>query len=179
MKTIAILVAAIIGVGTSTTLEPNSKVWVEGTSTVRGWKCNADEFSSALVMNGGADLATLVDDAEVTIPIAKLNCGNNTMNDHMRKALKTTQNPNIVFDLTSYKIEGNQATLMGTLQIAGVTKQIEIPGSVQRESGLVRVKASKQIIMSEWGVKPPSLMLGTMKVRDNVTVGFDVTLQSN
>ena len=177
MKTLAFLVAAVIGAGASGSLEPTSKVWVEGGSTVRGWKCNAEDMTSALVLNGNADLATLVDDAEVTIPIAKLNCGNTTMNDHMRKALKATQNPNIVFDLASYKIEDSKATLLGTLQIAGTTKQIEIPGTVQREGSLVRVKASKQILMSEWGVKPPSLMLGTMKVKDNVTVGFDVTLK--
>jgi hypothetical protein len=39
------------------------------------------------------------------------------------------------------------------------------------------VKASKVINMKEWGVKPPSLMMGTMKVKENVTVGFDVALK--
>jgi hypothetical protein len=30
--------------------------------------------------------------------------------------------------------------------------------------------------MTEYGVKPPSLMLGTMKVGDPVTVSFDLVL---
>jgi hypothetical protein len=177
MKTFAILAAAVIGVGTNISLEPTSKVWVEGTSTVRGFKCNASEITSALVTSGTPEIASLVDAAEVTIPVAKLDCGNNTMNEHMRKALKSPQNPSIEFKLTSYKVAGSTATLLGTLAMAGVTKDIEIPGTVQQEGSLVRVKASKQINMTQWGVKPPSLMMGTMKVKENVTVGFDVTLK--
>ena len=177
MKTFAILAAAVIGVGANISLEPTSKVWVEGTSTVRGFKCNASDIGSALVTSGSADLASIVEAAEITIPVARLDCGNATMNDHMRKALKSGQSPNIVFDLVSYTIDGSKATLLGTLKIAGTTKDIEIPGTVQQEGSLVRVKASKQINMTQWGVKPPSLMMGTMKVKENVTVGFDVTLK--
>jgi hypothetical protein len=31
--------------------------------------------------------------------------------------------------------------------------------------------------MKDWGVKPPSLMLGTMKVKEMVTINFDVTFK--
>jgi hypothetical protein len=31
--------------------------------------------------------------------------------------------------------------------------------------------------MTEWGLKPPTLMLGTMKVGDRVKVGFDLLLK--
>jgi polyisoprenoid-binding protein YceI len=177
MKTIAVLAAAVIGIGSNISLEPASKVWVEGTSSVRGFKCNATDISSVIATSGSTEIVSLVDDAQVTIPVAKLDCGNGTMNEHMRKALKASQSPNIEFKLDSYKVEGTAATLLGTLQIAGTTKSIEIPGTVQQEGSLVRVKASKQINMTQWGVKPPSLMMGTMKVKENVTVGFDVTLK--
>jgi hypothetical protein len=45
------------------------------------------------------------------------------------------------------------------------------------DNGGLRVKGSKEFLMSEFGVKPPSLMLGTMKVRDKVKVNFDVVLR--
>jgi hypothetical protein len=32
--------------------------------------------------------------------------------------------------------------------------------------------------MTEFGLKPPTLMLGTMKVDERVTVGFDVVLKN-
>jgi hypothetical protein len=31
--------------------------------------------------------------------------------------------------------------------------------------------------MTEWGVRPPTLMLGTMRVNPAVTIGFDVVLK--
>jgi polyisoprenoid-binding protein YceI len=173
MKTF-VLLAALVGIGTSISLEPSSKVWVKGDSTVRAFTCNATEISSQVQLSGSSEIAALVDDALITIPVDKLDCGNGKMNEHMVKALKTRT---IEFKLDSYKIDGANATLNGTLTIAGTNKPIEIPGTATQEGSLVRVKATKQIVMSQWGVKPPSLMMGTMKVKDAVTVGFDVTLK--
>ena len=96
------------------------------------------------------------------------------MNEHMVKALKTRT---IEFRLDSYTIDGASAVLNGKLTIGGTTRPIEIPGTVALQGSQVRVQATKQIVMSQWGVKPPSLMMGTMKVKDAVTVGFDVTLK--
>jgi polyisoprenoid-binding protein YceI len=177
MKTFAIVAAALVGIGSNISLEPTSKVWVQGESTVKGFTCNAKQITSAINTTGNEEISLLVDNAVVTIPVAKLDCGNTTMDDHMRKALKAAQNPNIEFKLNSYKMEGTSATLVGTLNIAGSVQNIEIPGTVQQEGSLVRVKATKKINMKEWGVKPPSLMMGTMKVKEFVTVGFDVTLK--
>ena len=39
------------------------------------------------------------------------------------------------------------------------------------------VRGTKRIDMTQWSVRPPSLMLGTMKVNPQVTVGFDVVLK--
>ena len=160
------------------TLTPDSKVWVEGTSTVRDWKCEATALESEVVPTSEETAAlpveALVQSAQVAIEVATLECGNGKMNEHMVKALKTGT---IEFKLNSYAIDGSKAVLLGTLKIAGTTKDIEIPGTVTQEGSLVRVKASKEITMSQWGVKPPSLMMGTMKVKDAVTVGFDVTLK--
>jgi hypothetical protein len=62
--------------------------------------------------------------------------------------------------------------------MAGAEQVIEIPATVTEEDGgVVRVKGEAEIRMTRWGVKPPSLMLGTMKVKDPVTIGFDVTVR--
>jgi polyisoprenoid-binding protein YceI len=176
MKTFVVL-AALIGLGANGSFE-TSKVWVDGTSTVRGWKCSATEITSRVSTNDSNDIAGLVDDALVVIPVGKLECGNGKMNEHMRKALKAEQNANIEFTLNSYKVDGASATLNGTLKMAGVSKDVQIPATVTKAGQLVQVKATVPIKMTQWGIKPPSLMMGTMKVRDDVTVGFDVTLKN-
>jgi polyisoprenoid-binding protein YceI len=176
MKAI-VIVAAVVGLASPASFEPSSTVWFQGDSTVRGFTCVATQIISELNTSDGSDVATLVDDAVVTIPVAKLDCGNAKMNDHMRKALKVDQHPAIEFRLASYSIESTNAVLKGKLTIAGNAKDVQIDGTVVQTDNLVQVKALKQIVMSEWGVKPPSLMLGTMKVKDKVTVGFNVVLK--
>lgn len=176
MKAFVVL-AALIGLGGNGSFEPNSRVWVDGTSNIRGFKCIASEISSRLVTRDTKEIAGLVDDAVVVIPVRNLDCGNGKMNEHMLKAMKADKNANIEFTLGSYKVEGTGATLNGTLIMAGVVKEIEIAATVEREDELIRVKAKVPIRMMEWGIKPPSLMMGTMKVKEVVIVGFDVTLK--
>lgn len=176
MKTFAVL-AALVTLGANGSFEPNSKVWVEGTSNVRGFKCAATEITSRIAKNESVELARLVEDALVVIPVTKLDCGNGKMNEHMSNALKAERNANIEFALASYKVNGTTATLIGTLTMAGVEKEIQIPATILTEGELVRVKAVVPLNMKEWGIKPPSLMMGAMKVKENVTVGFDVTLK--
>ena len=147
--------------------QPTSKLWIAGTSTVRDFKCQAGALNSTPVTT----------QARVSVVVAQLDCGNGKMNEHMRNALKADANPIIEFDMTSYTMDGANATLKGTLRMAGSSKEIEIPATVQKEGEGLRVTASKQINMTQWGVKPPSLMLGAMKVKDAVTVAFDVTLK--
>ena len=158
-------------------LEPSSTLKVEGGSTVRGWACSAKSIEAAVAVQENAPVASLVKGATVTIPVEQLDCGNGTMNEHMRKALKAEQNKTIVFKLEDYTLSGSTAQLNGDLTISGQTQKIQIPATVLEEGSAVRVKATKSINMTQWGVKPPSLMLGTMKVKPDVTVTFDVTLK--
>jgi polyisoprenoid-binding protein YceI len=105
------------------------------------------------------------------------------MNTHMRRALLAEQNPTIAYHLTRYDVRPNgsetaNVSLSGRLSMAGQAKPITIEVSVVPiEGGAVRVTGSQEIIMSEYGMKPPSLMMGTMRVRDRVEVHFDVVLK--
>ena len=158
-------------------LAKESKLWLEGTSTVRSFKCAATKIDVAVSAQENAEPSDLVTSASVIVPVATLECGNNTMNEHMRKALKASANPQISWRLSSYQVSGTTVLMKGRLVIAGKENLIEITGTGAAESnGAIRIKGSKQFNMSEYGVKPPSLMLGTMKVRDPVIVSFDLVL---
>lgn len=162
-------------------LNPDSKLWVEGTSTVRDYKCVATTFESEIVTAAPAatlPLPQLVSTGQVVIPIEALDCSNGTMNEHMKKALKMKEYPRITFELGSYTIDGANAVLDGTLEMAGKTNPVRIAATVADEAaGVVRVQAVHALKMTEWGIKPPSLFLGTMKVHEEVKIHFDVTLQ--
>jgi polyisoprenoid-binding protein YceI len=164
-------------------LQPGSRVWVEGTSSTRSWRCESTraEGSAAAATTVLAQL-TDVSRAEITIPVSTLDCHNNTMNGHMRNALKADRAPQIRFRATSVRVtptsaDAGTAVMQGTLSLAGEDRPVTINGTVARENGQIRVRGSERIVMTEWNVRPPSLMMGTMKVRPAATVGFDVVLK--
>ncbi len=164
-------------------LQPESRIWVKGSSTVRDYTCNAKTIEAIVTATASETaalpLADLVRSAQVTVPVAGLDCANGTMNEHMRKALKAADNPQLIFELIDYEIsEPDAIKLNGNLTLAGRALPVEITGTIaEAEGGLVRVSASKQIKMTDWGIKPPTLMLGTLKVRDPVTIGLDILLK--
>ena len=163
-------------------LQPESRLWVSGTSTVRAFQCQAGAFDAKIESTGADAVAAVlagekaVSTIEVTVPAEKLDCRNGTMNEHMRKALKADVNPQITWTLTSYEVQGANVVINGKLTIAGKENSIELRGTGSAENGTIRFKGSKQFRMTEYGVKPPSLMLGTMKVGDPITVSFDLVL---
>jgi polyisoprenoid-binding protein YceI len=171
------------------TLEPASRLWVKGTSTVRSFECKAGALDAKVETNAAGATAALmggdkaVTAAAITIPAAQLDCGNGTMNEHMRKALKIKEHPTIEFRVASYTLakaaEGMQAELSGTLTLGGVEKPITVQATGKDEGdGTLRVTGMHEVRMTEFGLKPPTLMMGTMKVNERVKVGFDLLLKN-
>lgn len=169
-------------------LQPESKLWVEGTSSVRSYTCRAARVDGSVATQPGstslaiADLEKTVRSAEVSVAVAGLECGNGTMNAHLRNALRSDTSPRISYRISSYDVvpagvAAGKVKLNGTLEIAGTEKPVSIDATASSEAGRLRVKGSRQIRMTDFGVRPPTLMMGTMKVHDPVTVHFDVLLK--
>ena len=170
------------------TLAPQSRIWLDGTSTVRAFTCSARELEAEVTTTGASAVSAIaggqkaVSAAVVRVPAAKLDCGNGKMNEHMLKALKATENPVIAYKVATYEIArvdgAIQSTLSGTLTLGGVEKPLVVIAKVREEGGMLRVSGTQKVAMSDFGLKPPTLMMGTLKVGNEVTVGFDLLLKN-
>jgi polyisoprenoid-binding protein YceI len=169
-------------------LAPQSRLWINGTSSVKAFQCTAGLVEADVTTNvagavsavaGGDKAITAV---EVRVQANKIDCQNKTMNGHMFKALKATAHPEIAFRVASYTLAkaaaGTQATLVGTLVIGGVEKPVTIVASAKEEAGMLRVAGTEKVAMSDFGLKAPTLMMGTLKVGNDITVGFDLLLKN-
>ena len=158
-------------------LSKESRLWVEGTSTVKSFTCTATKLDVSVSAEPGSSPSDLVQSASLVVPVSALDCKNDTMNGHMRKALKATPTSTIAWRLDSYRVEGANVVINGSLTIAGKENPIELRATGAADNvGTIRLKGSTKFKMTEYGVKPPSLMMGTMKVGDLVTVGYDLVL---
>jgi hypothetical protein len=169
-------------------LQPGSRLWIEGTSTVRAFRCTADSIEARVATTGPGAVGALMTGAkavlgaELRVPVARLECRNGTMNAHMLKALKAAEHPVITFTVSSYETrkqgDAAEGSATGELVLGGVRKTITVVGAVSATpEGVLRIAGAHTLKMTEYGLKPPSLMMGTMKVREQVTVGFDLQLK--
>ena len=182
-------VVAWTSLNTSLSLQPKSRLWVEGTSTVKSFSCQAPTVDATIEATS-PDVASLitagekaVQTVELTIPVKTMDCKNGTMNEHMMKALKAKEHETIVFRLSSYDLaqvgEGTKVNLTGTLTLGGVQKTISmIANAKTADDGSLRVEGTHELRMKEYGLKPPTLMMGTMKVNELVKVRFDLLLKA-
>lgn len=170
-------------------LQPKSRIWVNGTSNVRNFECTAATINVTVETNrpNAVHAVTIGDKAvgkvDVTVPVATMDCNNGTMNGHMKDALKAGDHPVIEFALESYALvnagDSVGITLHGTLTVGGTTKPVTIAAEAKDVGGgVLQVAGEYALHMKEFDLKPPSLMLGTMKVAEAVTVHFDLLLKS-
>ena len=181
-------IAAWTGAQYIATLQPASRLWVTGTSTVRDFSCQAKIVDASAqttsaetakdIMAGQKAVLTL----DVKVLPKNLDCANNTMNEHMLKALKADKNPSIEFKLASYEMfaTGDKVTgkLNGTLKLGGVEKAITLDAvGNATPDGALHVTGAYPLLMTDYDLKAPSLMMGAMKVNPKVKVNFDLLLK--
>jgi polyisoprenoid-binding protein YceI len=175
--------------GANLDLQPESRLWVSGSSTVRSFECKATSFDARIESDGPDAAAAVlagqkaVRTVEVTVASDRIDCNNGTMNGHMKKAIKVTEFPNITFRLDSYDLakasDTLQAELQGVLTLGGVEKPVSMQAAVApADGGAMRVTGTYELNMKEFGLKPPTLMLGTMRVHERVKVSFDLLLKN-
>jgi polyisoprenoid-binding protein YceI len=173
---------------TEVVLQPGAELAIDGTSTVRDFTCKALEVKARLTPGATGSLEPerltgALSGVRLEIPVARLDCANGTMNEHMFNALLVRQHPTIHFQMSGYEVgtprNDGQVPLRirGQLTMAGTTRPVELWASATlTEDGDLRVWGRYPLRMTDWGVRPPTLMLGSLKVGDAVVIRFDLEL---
>jgi polyisoprenoid-binding protein YceI len=161
---------------------PASRLWIEGTSNVHDWECNATAIDATIDIDAAglaAPAPKLLKKVSVKIPVSAIKCGHDKMDDNMRKALKADKNAEILFTMASAEAaaEGKEFTLKmtGKLAIAGQENEVTMDVAATRlADGTIKAVASLPVKMTAFGVKPPTAMLGTIRCGDEVKVKFEL-----
>lgn len=159
------------------------KLTVSGSSSLHDWESNVEklEAKGSFVVTGNA--LTDLKDVVVKIPVKAIKSTKGKLMDNKTyDAFNHEKNPLIVFTMTGKKInEANQMLeVTGNLTMAGVTKAIDLSLKYKvLPGGELQVSGSKKLVMSQFKIDPPTAMMGTIKVGDDVTVTFELTLSQN
>lgn len=177
----ALLLFAHTGMAQGALQVKANKMSVQGSSTLHDWESEitkADLKGEILVSNSQLKE---VKNLEVKIPVESIKSTKGKMMDSKTyDAFNSSKNPYIVYTLKDAKvnpdgtIDGN-----GTLTMAGVTKPMQVKAKYKvLSNGDVQLIVSRTFKMSEFKMDPPTAMMGSIKVGDEVTVNFDVVVNS-
>jgi len=147
---------------------------ISGTSTIRGWTCNA-KGTMAVTRGSGAAAPGFpngVQTAIVTVPLKEFRCPEDEMTQHLNDAMKSDKFSEVVFRLQKYTMAGTQVTASGTLTVTGVTQPVEVPIALKESPQGVELSGSTRLDMTKFGVDPPVVMLGMLKVGPQIRLEF-------
>jgi polyisoprenoid-binding protein YceI len=194
MKNTLLTISALLAVSATTgaqatstrlRIEPGSELSIAGTSNVHDFHCKTDKFNAYIDVDNGytKDLTKVsrpIVSVNVVIAVKSLSCGNKKMDENMYTTLKADQNQIIRYKLSGYDILNGSATgfaakTTGVLTILGKEKVVAMKVDAARlNDGKATAEGEETLLMSEFGIKPPSFMFGTMKVGDEVKVKFNL-----
>ncbi len=169
-------------------LQPESKLWLDGNSTLHEFEAKTSEFSATIISDSLLFTEQLVDhpfrQATITIPVKNLHSGNGDLDDNMYDALNAGDHPNIVFTMTADSIiskPGNDSITInttGTLSVSGKSRAISMTvTALKRHDNIIVLNGTKELLMTDFGVEPPSMMFGVLKTYNNIVIHFNLFLK--
>lgn len=158
-------------------VESNSSVIVEGTSTLHDWEEKAEKLSGTAQMVVEGNKLVEIKQLTFIVDVEGLKSEHSGMDNNTYKALDSKTYPNITYKLTKINStkpgkNGIVLSTTGKLTIKETTKTINMDVDVME--GSVVFAGETTFNMSDYGVEPPTALMGTIKTGDEITIKFKV-----
>lgn len=155
-------------------LDAKPELKVSGTSTLHDWNMPSSTATGTMLATETAGKLTEIKSLSIDMPSESIKSGKKGMDKKAYEALKTSKHKTVQFDLKSASKAGDTWTLVGTFNIAGVTKQVSIKAKETAASGTYTLTGTHAFKLTEYGIEPPKAMMGTIKTGDDVKIAFNI-----
>jgi polyisoprenoid-binding protein YceI len=105
--------------------------------------------------------------------VGDFECPDEQMTEHLLEAMKPAEFGEITFRLESYEASREGAEASGALTIRDVTKAVSFPISLTASGAGVEIAGEVRLDMTTYGVEPPVVMLGLLRVRPQIRIEFE------
>lgn len=118
----------------------------------------------------------------VEAPVVTLKTGDGKRDKDLNKSMESDKFPQLRFELARVSRTGGSedslaVILHGALAIHGVTRQVDLPGSVHIAGSTARVRTSFPLNLKDYRIGGLSKMLGMLKMYENIEVHTDLVFQ--
>lgn len=170
-------------------LAADSKISISGSSNVNEFICSTcqEYFPAEGIMSVNETTNQVsFQFTSINIPVKSVNCDNHAMEFDMSKALRSDIFPYITLTIRQVtSIDKKPVSLskptsllvIADLRIAGKTKtqNIKITGSSKSASSLY-FYGTHTFKLTDFDIDPPTALFGVIKVKDDITINFDLKI---
>lgn len=179
-----LMFGTLVGISQSTKLKAFT-FKVSGTSTLHEWQSNVTKVEFKGIAAVDALKVLTLQDIEIAIPVKGIVSEHGRIMDNKTyEAFNVDKNPNIHFKMRAFtqKVVNGEILLAmeGNLTMNGVTNLIMLSATAKvSATGDLVFSGARSLKMTDYKMTPPTAMMGTIKVGDEVTVKFEITLAKN
>ena len=163
----------------------DADVKVLGTSNLHDWTMEDKDVtcSARFIYVPGKTVPTSLATFTFSFPAHSLTSGKSGMDSKAYDALQAKNGGTINFTATTSTITpGTDAVFRvksdGNLTIAGVTKAVVINAACAvKTDGTVSCTGSNTLLMTDYQIKPPTYMLGTLRTGNKLTIDFTMVVK--
>jgi polyisoprenoid-binding protein YceI len=168
-------------------LTPGKEVSIKvlGTSNVHDWVLTSIAMDSQGEFKMDDDQLKGLSGFTFSLNAKSLKSEHESMDARTYKTMRADQYPRITYKLSSAvitQIQKNKYSLKATgdLSIAGVSQTIVlmITATINPDNS-ISCSGSQNIKLTDYKIDPPSFMLGAMKVKNDLTIQFNLTYKNN
>ncbi len=180
LVTVSVLAIALTAVQGQVFSVKSYKLSVQGTSSLHDWESTVEKVEVKGFYQVTNNTLSSIRDVVVKIPVKAIKSPKGKIMDNKTwEAFNYEKNPTITFVLGNQTIDAAKNTIVatGALTMAGVTKPVELhlawkvlPG------GDLQISGKHKLTMSTFRMEPPTAMMGTIKVGDEVIVTIEIVL---
>jgi polyisoprenoid-binding protein YceI len=156
----------------------SEKITVAGSSSLHDWVSDVTkvEWSGSLKLTDGKLMEVV--SVRVKIPVTSIKSDNGRIMDGKTyDAFNSEKYPTITYQMSEATLTGDVIKATGTLSMAGASKVISLDvKSIVLSTGDVQLTGSYTLNMRDYKMTPPTAVMGTIKVGEEVTINFDLTL---
>jgi len=153
-------------------LNPDSKMWIDGTSTVHDWTIDVERVTGTMFVKG-----QVVDSLRFIVPVNSMKSGKSGMDDKVFEALKSKSHPTISIFAKNVTFTEGYGTASADVTIAGVKRTVPVTVVRTTQGNVTSYTGKVDLKMTDFRVAPPTAMFGAIKAGDAITLRFD--LKSN
>ena len=159
---------------------PDVNIKVLGSSNVHDWVMTSTAMQSQGDFNVDGDKLQGLHSFNFRLAVKSLHSDRASMDDRTYKSVNASKYPDMSYKLTSAVVTsvGKNKYLIktkGELTIADATQPIsmEVTATIGADN-TITCTGAKKIQLTDYGIKPPTFMLGAMKVTNDLNIQFNL-----